>query len=193
MLQVRTRRAPASFQDFHLETPAAAGAAAAGSPDRAEPSLQGLSASDVQRRMLGLHHSQQQPGAAAGGSWELGGSSARGGQRQQLQPPPLPRALSFGRHHQQQQGLQRRGPQGSQQQQQGLGGALSEEFMQKFRATVEMVRSSGNVVGMEGAAALLADPEALKAFVSALSQHTDNPAAAMHRVAATLASQSSQQ
>lgn len=65
--------------------------------------------------------------------------------------------------------------------------------MQKFRATIEMVRSSGNVVGMEGAATLLADPDALKAFVLAISQHTDNPAAAMHRMIATLAGQSAQQ
>jgi hypothetical protein len=96
---------------------------------------------------------------------------------------PLPRQSNLGR----QQQLQRRGVQ-----QQG-GDVLSEEFIQKFRATIEMVRSSGNAVGMEGAAALLADPDALKAFVSALSQHTDNPAAAMHRLAATLAAQATQQ
>lgn len=178
---MRTRRAPASFQDFHVETPAT------GSPDRTDINLPGgAGAGDMQRRMLAMQHHQQQmhgqhhPGDAPG--WERAG--APNGQRQQMQQP-LPRQSNLGR---QQPLLQRRGLQ----QQQG-GDVLSEEFIQKFRATIEMVRSSGNAVGMEGAAALLADPDALKAFVSALSQHTDNPAAAMHRLAATLAAQATQQ
>lgn len=137
----------------------------------------------MQRRMLAMQHQQLQmqgqhhPGDVPG--WERAGSNW---QRQQMQQP-LPRQSNLGR----QQQLQHRGVQ-----QQG-GDVLSEEFIQKFRATIEMVRSSGIVVGMEGAAALLADPDALKAFVSALSQHTDNPAAAMHRLAATLAAQATQQ
>lgn len=150
--------------------------------------------------MMGLHqqqHYQQALQPAPAGCWD---GTHRGSQRPQ-QPPlqQLPRQSNLSRPMQQQQSAtlqQRGGAQGSQQQphhQQQQGNPLSEEFMQKFRATIEMVRSSGNVVGMEGAATLLADPDALKAFVLAISQHTDNPAAAMHRMIATLAGQSAQQ
>lgn len=180
-LQVRTRRAPASFQDFHLE------GRASGSPDRAGVHLSGAAAADMQRRMLAvqqqLHHGWHGPARAAGpGSNPQQAQAALPARqsnlgRQQLLPP---------------RGMQ--GPQGRHQQQQQPGaGILSEEFMQKFRATIDMVRSSGSAGGMEGAAALLADPAALHAFVSALSRHTDDPAAAMHRVAATLAAYATQQ
>ena len=123
--------------------------------------------------------------------------------RQQQQQPALLRPSNLGRQQQQSQSQLQRGGSGQQHQQhqQGGGGGgssgntdrLSEEFIHKFRQTIEMVRASGNAEGMEGAAALLADPGALKAFVGALCQHTDNPAAAMHRLAATLAGQMTQQ
>lgn len=180
--QVRTRRAPASFQDFHVETPAS------GSPDRADINLPAVAAADTQRRVLSMQQQQQQQlhAAADRAAWDqaptragLNGYSGRQQQQQHLLPPPLPRLSNLGR----------------QQQQHRLGASqphsevVSDEFLSKFQRTIQLVLSSGNAQGMEGAAALLADPSALKAFVNALSQHTDNPAAAMHRVAATLAGQ----
>lgn len=171
LLQVRTRRAPASFQDFHVEAPAT------GSPDRTDINISSAAAADMQRRMLAVQQHSQHNGSEHSG-WDAHTRGAPNVQRQQVQP--LSRQSNLGRP----QLLQRRGPQG--------GEVISEEFIQKFRSTIELVRSSGNAVGMEGAAALLADPDALKAFVSALSQHTDNPAAAMHRLAATLAAQATQ-
>lgn len=180
--RVRTRRAPASFQDFHVETPAS------GSPDRADINLPAVAAADTQRRVLSMQQQQQQQlhAAADRAAWDqaptragLNGYSGRQQQQQHLLPPPLPRLSNLGR----------------QQQQHRLGASqphsevVSDEFLSKFQRTIQLVLSSGNAQGMEGAAALLADPSALKAFVNALSQHTDNPAAAMHRVAATLAGQ----
>jgi hypothetical protein len=118
------------------------------------------------------------------------GPARAAGPHQQPQSNLPARQSNLGR----QQLLPRGGAaQGPQQQQQPGAGILSEEFMQKFRVTVDMVRSSGNAAGMEGAAVLLANPAALHAFVSALSKHTDDPAAAMHRVAATLAAHATQQ
>jgi hypothetical protein len=159
-------------------------------------------AAELQRRgLLALphqhqHHYQQQQlhqyaygGADAAAAWE--GPARAGQRRQQLQPPPLPRQSILGRQPQQQQQQHLQQPSaGHGSQQGGVGGeVLSEEFIHKFRTTIEMVISSGSAQGMEGAAALLTDPEGLKAFINALRQHTSNPAATLHKLAATLAGQ----
>jgi hypothetical protein len=139
----------------------------------------------MQRRSLHTQHQQQYYNTPP--SWDGAAPRNDANSRQQPYPQqpaqPQPRPSNLGR-----QQAQPKGPGAAQQ----GGDTLSEEFIRKFRATIELVRSSGHAAGMEGAAALLADPEALKAYVSALSQHMDNPAAAMHKLAATLAGQATQ-